>query len=60
MAGRLTKYGEELNGQAEITFRERQTAELRKLCIDRVMNCTGQGMGTHLFKTPFFKSLLVC
>ena len=39
-AGRITEY-RQVAGGVEVTYRSRKSGELAKLCVDRVVNCTG-------------------
>jgi len=39
-AGRIKAYAEDLDG-VDVTYRDRQSGQLERLRVDRVMNCTG-------------------
>lgn len=56
-AGRLTEYCETPE-HVEVTYRDRETGESRKLQVDRVINCTGPDVDCRRVTNPLLKNLL--
>jgi uncharacterized NAD(P)/FAD-binding protein YdhS len=56
-AGRITEYAETPDG-VDITYRDRKTGALERLCVDRVINCTGPKCDCRKVDSPLLASLL--
>ena len=56
-AGRVTEYCEVADG-VEVSYRDRRSGELRKLSVDRVINCTGPDADVGRINDPLLKDLL--
>jgi uncharacterized NAD(P)/FAD-binding protein YdhS len=56
-AGRITRY-QEVGGGVDITYRQRKTGELAKLCVDRVVNCTGPQGDYRRVGSPLIQDLM--
>lgn len=56
-AGRITNYSER-PGFVAITYRERESQQLKKLKVDRVINCTGPDTDCRRVNDPLLKDLL--
>jgi uncharacterized NAD(P)/FAD-binding protein YdhS len=57
LAGRITEYAETRDG-VDITYRDRKTGALERLCVDRVINCTGPECDCRKVDSPLLASLL--
>jgi hydroxyacylglutathione hydrolase len=56
-AGRITEYREQADC-VEVSYRERRTGELKKLFVNRVINCTGPDADIRRINDPLLKNLL--
>ncbi|MGA2966523.1 MAG: FAD/NAD(P)-binding protein [Terriglobales bacterium] len=56
-AGRITEY-HEVAGGVEITYRSRKSGDLAKLCVDRVVNCTGPEADCRRVDSPLLSELM--
>jgi hydroxyacylglutathione hydrolase len=56
-AGRIVEYAEDPAG-VDISYRERQTGELKRLRVDRVINCTGPESDCRKVDSPLLTSLM--
>jgi len=56
-AGRIKEYAEDLDG-VEITYRDRESGQLKKLRVDRVINCTGPESDCRRVDHPLLGDLL--
>jgi uncharacterized NAD(P)/FAD-binding protein YdhS len=55
-AGRITAHREVAAG-VEISYRSRKSGELAKLCVDRVINCTGPETDCRRVRSPLLSDL---
>jgi uncharacterized NAD(P)/FAD-binding protein YdhS len=56
-AGRITEYRESTDG-IEVSYRDRGSEELRKVSVDRVINCTGPDADVRRINDPLLKDVL--
>jgi len=56
-AGRIIDYHEHTSG-VEVTYRERKTGQLKKLLVDRVVNCTGPEGDYRRVSSPLLLDLI--
>ncbi|HZW96850.1 MAG TPA: FAD/NAD(P)-binding protein [Candidatus Eremiobacteraceae bacterium] len=56
-AGRVIEYCESGDG-VEVSYRDRRSGELRKLSVDRVINCTGPDADVRRINDPLLQDLL--
>jgi|CZKD01.1.fsa_nt_gi hydroxyacylglutathione hydrolase len=56
-AGRIAAYAEDSDG-VDVTYRDRQSGELRRLRVDRVINCTGPESDVHKVDNPLLTNLI--
>jgi uncharacterized NAD(P)/FAD-binding protein YdhS len=56
-AGRITEYAEDVDG-VDVAYRERQTGELKRLHVDRVINCTGPEGDCRKLDNPLLTNLI--
>ncbi len=56
-AGRILEYQEHSSG-VEVTYRERKRGQLKKLLVDRVVNCTGPEGDYRRISSPLFSGLM--
>jgi uncharacterized NAD(P)/FAD-binding protein YdhS len=56
-AGRTTAYAEDIAG-VDVTYQDRQTGELRRLRVDRVINCTGPESDVGKVDNPLLTNLI--
>lgn len=56
-AGRLIEYHEHAVG-VEVTYRERKSGQLRKLLVDRVVNCTGPEGDYRRISSPLLLDII--
>jgi uncharacterized NAD(P)/FAD-binding protein YdhS len=56
-AGRIIDYHEHTSG-VEVTYRERKTGQLKKLLVDRVVNCTGPEGDYRRVSSPLLLDLM--
>jgi hydroxyacylglutathione hydrolase len=56
-AGRIAEYAEGVDG-VDVTYRERQTGELKRLRVNRVINCTGPESDCRQVENPLLGNLM--
>lgn len=56
-AGRIIEYHEHVAG-VEVTYRERKSGQLRKLLVDRVVNCTGPEGNCRRISSPLLLDIM--
>ncbi len=56
-AGRITEYAENGNG-VDVTYRNRHTAQVTRLRVDRVVNCTGPESDARKVDHPLLTNLI--
>jgi uncharacterized NAD(P)/FAD-binding protein YdhS len=56
-AGRITEYREDGAG-VEVSYRDRKSGEVRRLLVDRVVNCTGPESDYRRVASPLLKDLM--
>lgn len=56
-AGRITTYAEDRDG-IDVTYGERQSGELKRLRVDRVINCTGPESDVRKVDNPLLTNLI--
>ena len=56
-AGRITEY-HECNDRVDVTYRERKSGQLKKLSVDRVVNCTGPEGDYRRISCPLVSDLI--
>jgi len=56
-AGRVTEY-RETSDEVEVFYRDRHSGELKKLSVNRVVNCTGPDSDVRRINDPLLKNLL--
>jgi uncharacterized NAD(P)/FAD-binding protein YdhS len=56
-AGRILEYREHASG-VEVTYRERKGGQLKKMLVDRVVNCTGPEGDYRRISSPLFSGLM--
>lgn len=56
-AGRITTYAEDRDG-IDVTYRDRQSGELKRVRVDRVINCTGPESDVRKVDNPLLTNLM--
>jgi uncharacterized NAD(P)/FAD-binding protein YdhS/glyoxylase-like metal-dependent hydrolase (beta-lactamase superfamily II)/rhodanese-related sulfurtransferase len=56
-AGRIKAYAEDVDG-VDVTFQDRQTRELKRMRVDRVINCTGPESDCRKVDDPLLTNLM--
>lgn len=56
-AGRITAYAEDIDG-VDVTYRGRESAQLERLRVDRVINCTGPESDCRKVDDPLLTNLM--
>jgi uncharacterized NAD(P)/FAD-binding protein YdhS len=56
-AGRIRQYREDANGVG-VTYRDRESGRLKRLRVDRVINCTGPESDCRRIESPLLRDLL--
>jgi hydroxyacylglutathione hydrolase len=56
-AGRIKLYAEDIDG-VDVTYRDRESGELERLRVDRVINCTGPESDCRKVDDPLLKNLM--
>lgn len=56
-AGRIIEY-QETSNSVEVTYRDRRNRELKKLHVNRVINCTGPDVDCRRVTNPLFNNLI--
>jgi uncharacterized NAD(P)/FAD-binding protein YdhS len=55
--GRIKAYSEDING-VDVTYRDRESGELERLRVDRVINCTGPESDCRKLDDPLLTNLM--
>lgn len=56
-AGRIKEYAEDIDG-IEVIYHDRESGQLERLCVDRIINCTGPESDCRRVDDPLLKDLM--